>query len=325
MNTRVLIIAIIGLAVFESCSDKECAQENEKLTLQIEEYKKRETVFSEAMADYDKSVNEYKAKDDTLKMYRDSVVTLVTKMNKIGYASRKDNKAIKKYMNQIKKVIAENKKIADYLKQHVNENDLGKNPAIAIEFLVQNIESKEKEIIAIQNEINDLRSKVKGLKYKVEKIESENSELIKKSNSLDEENKEITDKAKQFVLVNTKLNFYNKRNKKFGNKISKKRLKYIESCFIIAKNDLITKRHYTFYMQVIKNQTILSHNQSNLFIRKSDKKRIGYTQLELIEYTGKNTNACIKWDIKNIKMSGSYTIEIFDGNGKKLISKYFKI
>ncbi len=327
MKNKLFLSLLMTLLVFSACKDEKCADMNQKLELQLEEYEKREKFLSEAMTDYDKSIDEYKLKNDTLKMFQDSVRILTQKMDEKGSANSEETNVLKKYMTKIRTMLSENKKIAKYLKEYVGDKDLGANPALAVEFLAKNIESKEVEIKSMQDEIERLKNRISGLNYTIVTISAEKDELTDGFDSLKVENTIVKTQVAKLLARSIKTQFYGKSNKNITKALIRlhKRAKFIEICFNINKNEYATKGNHSFYICIQKGNNILTNNTSNI-LRTPDNKEFGYTIKQDVNFDGSFTKTCARWNKETIELTkGKYTIIIYNKDGEIIGRDYFSL
>lgn len=167
------IVLYLFLVAFTHACGEKCDKENILLKNKIAELEQQLQLNSSSIDKYEKQLQNYKTKDDSLKMFRDSIDILANKIRSSGKANVHDNKAMNDYMNEIRRILSENKKLTEDLSQFINRNDLGQNPALVVKILAQNLENKEREIIDLQNQITELQKEVKGLKIEITSISQE--------------------------------------------------------------------------------------------------------------------------------------------------------
>jgi len=325
MKINILLISALVLLAY-ACGGN-CAEENAKLKDQIAEYEQQEQLTALAMNDYDAQIKEYKTKDDSLKMFRDSIDIMTNKMRSSGKASAGDNKAMNKYVNEMRRILAENKKLTADLSQYVDSADIGENPALVVKVLAQNLETKEREIADLQKQIEELQKEVKGLKVELTVIAEEKQNLETVNQDLSNKNEELTEEVKVLKISKITNAIFNKNGKDItDNKVKLyNSISTLEICYTLEKNKFAEVGNHNIYICIIKNGTILTNSSSNLFSAENGK-QLGYTIKSNVNYKGELIRTCSKWEVGNNKIEkGSYEIIIYDEKGRKIGSDLFSL
>lgn len=325
MKIRTLLLSVLILFAYACGSN--CEEENTRLKGQIAEYEQQEELTALAMNDYDTQLKEYKTKDDSLKMFRDSIDILANKMRSSGKASATDNKAMNSYMSEMQRILSENKKLTASLTQYVDSADIGENPALVVKVLAQNLDTKEREIIDLQRQIEELQKEVKGLKVELTTITQEKQQIETVNQELNTKNVELTEEVKVLKVSKITNAIFNKNGKNItDNKVKLyNSISTLEVCYTLEKNKFAETGNRNIYICIIKNGNILTNSSSNIFTSENGK-QLGYTIKSNVNYNGELIRTCSKWDVGNTKIEkGTYEILIYDEKGRKIGSDLFSL
>jgi cell division protein FtsB len=325
MKIRILSFLIILVGLY-ACSGN-CEEEVALLKNKITEYEQQTELTTLAMNEYDQQLQTYKTKDDSLKLFRDSIEMLSTKMRSSGRASASDNKAMNNYVKEMQRILGENKEITKILEEKVGKGNIGDNPALVVSVLAQNIETKEREIADLQRQITELQKEVKGLKVEIETITIEKDEIASNLETTKDENQKLTEEVKVLKVNRITNKIYNKK----GNDITDNKIKLyntigsVEICFTLEKNKFADVGNHNIYVCLIKGGSVLTNSSSNLFTSDAGK-QIGYTIKTTVNYQGELIRTCTNWQIGNNKIEkGSYEVLIYDEKGRKIGNDLFSI
>lgn len=321
-----LFTFFILLVLAYSCAG-ECEEENAKLKDQITEYEQQEELTALAMNDYDEQIQEYKVKDDSLSMFRDSIDVLASKMRSSGRASNADNKAMNSYMAEMQRILADNRKLTASLSQYVDSADIGDNPALVVQVLAQNLDTKEQEILDLQTQLESLQKEVTGLKVKVEKITVEKDELAEANTELETKNTALNEKAQILEISKVRSSIINKKGKDITRTLIKRlgTIKTLKVCFSIKENKFAEMGSHQIYIAISKSDNVL-HNSKSTWFTSEQGKEIGYTKQETINYKGSSIYTCSNWDIGDNKLvKGTYEVTIYDKKGNQIGSSFLSL
>lgn len=325
--TLPILIAVLFLS--QACSDS-CEKQVNDLKAEIEAYKEQEEMMTSAMDGYNEQLDQYKLKEDTLASFKDSISLLSEEIKRKGRSSYKDNKKLKQYMEQVRRLLEESRTAADLLKNYVDSVDLGENPALVVELLAKNLDAKEKEINNLQTQVNDLKKQVKGLEFEVTEIKTKKDSVEQKNDKLVQEKEEIINEASDLVATNIGVSFYTKKNKQLdrtklrGNLFFIKRIQTLKVCVSITENQFAKKGTQKLYICIVHNGKVL-HHSNNIFTTPQGKE-IGYTIEKQIDFTGDKLRVCPRWDKKNIDLEkGTYSIVVYSDNGVEIGSTNFTL
>lgn len=321
------IVLYLFLVAFTHACGEKCDKENILLKNKIAELEQQLQLNSSSIDKYEKQLQNYKTKDDSLKMFRDSIDILANKIRSSGKANVHDNKAMNDYMNEIRRILSENKKLTEDLSQFINRNDLGQNPALVVKILAQNLENKEREIIDLQNQITELQKEVKGLKIEITSISQEKQLVETINQDLSNKNVELSEEVKIIKISNITSAAFNKNGKNITNNKIKlyNSISTLEVCYTLEKSKFTEIGNYNIFICIISDGNILTNSTSNFFGTENGKE-LGYTIKSNVNYNGEQVRTCSKWDVGNTKIEkGTYEIIIYDEKGRKIGSDLFNL
>jgi cell division protein FtsL len=196
--------------------------------------------------------------------------------------------------------------------------------------------SNAKRIEELKNELNTLRSVMKGyliqidsLNHLNQKLEKENKivkskyqEAEKTASQLKKDKEELTHQvtlASKLDAVGISVKTLNSKGKETS-KI--KKIEHIQINFLIAKNITANPGERNVYVRIIKpDNDVLIKNRNDVFTYEDSE--INYSIKKLIAYENEETTVDMYWQVKEFLEPGTYKVEIFaDGDmiGKKSFS-----
>ncbi len=193
--------------------------------------------------------------------------------------------------------------------------------------------SNAKRIEELKNELNTLRSVMKGYLIQIDSLNNLNQKLEKENKIVKSKYQEAEKTASQLkkdkeqlthqVTLASKLDAVGISVKTLNNKgkeTSKiKKIEHIQINFLIAKNITANPGERNVYARIIKpDNDVLIKNRNDLFMYEDSE--INYSIKKLVAYENEETSVDMYWQVKEFLEPGTYKVEIFaDGDmiGKK--------
>lgn len=193
--------------------------------------------------------------------------------------------------------------------------------------------SNAKRIEELKNELNTLRSVMKGYLIQIDSLNNLNQKLEKENKIVKSKYQEAEKTASQLkkdkeqlthqVTLASKLDAVGISVKTLNNKgkeTSKiKKIEHIQIDFLIAKNITANPGERNVYARIIKpDNDVLIKNRNDLFMYEDSE--INYSIKKLVAYENEETSVDMYWQVKEFLEPGTYKVEIFaDGDmiGKK--------
>ena len=193
--------------------------------------------------------------------------------------------------------------------------------------------SNAKRIEELKNELNTLRSVMKGYLIQIDSLNHLNQKLEKENKIVKSKYQEAEKTASQLkkdkeelthqVTLASKLDAVAISVKTLNNKGKEttkiKKIEHIQINFLIAKNITANPGERNVYARIIKpDNDVLIKNRNDLFMYEDSE--INFSIKKLIAYENEETPVDMYWQVKEFLDPGTYKVEIFaDGDmiGKK--------
>lgn len=193
--------------------------------------------------------------------------------------------------------------------------------------------SNAKRIEELKNELNTLRSVMKGYLIQIDSLNHLNQKLEKENKIVKSKYQEAEKTASQLkkdkeelthqVTLASKLDAVAISVKTLNNKGKEttkiKKIEHIQINFLIAKNITANPGERNVYARIIKpDNDVLIKNRNDLFLYEDSE--INFSIKKLIAYENEETPVDMYWQVKEFLDPGTYKVEIFaDGDmiGKK--------
>lgn len=193
--------------------------------------------------------------------------------------------------------------------------------------------SNAKRIEELKNELNTLRSVMKGYLIQIDSLNHLNQKLEKENKIVKSKYQEAEKTASQLkkdkeelthqVTLASKLDAVAISVKTLNNKGKEttkiKKIEHIQINFLITKNITANPGERNVYARIIKpDNDVLIKNRNDLFMYEDSE--INYSIKKLIAYENEETAVDMYWQVKEFLEPGTYKVEIFaDGDmiGKK--------
>ena len=225
-------------------------------------------------------------------------------------------------------------------KMYINNDTLIKqleNEKLKVQRLLEELRttkaSNAQRIEELKNELNTLRSVMKGYLIQIDSLNALNQKLTKENKIVNSKYQEATKVATLLqkdkeelthqVTLASKLDAVGisvKTLNSKGKETSKiKKIENIQVNFLIAKNVTAQPGERYIYARIIKpDSDVLIKNKDNVFTYEDSE--INFSMKRLVTYDNEETSVELYWKVEEFLDPGTYRVEIFaDGNmiGKK--------